>query len=109
MKELQVTEALFNKGKKKGAEAHLAINRASTLGTKKFKSRWSKKASKPSRMPNILQEHKVDKSVDRSNYYNRLGHWKHNCIKNLKELRDKKEKGNLFVIHAYLATDSIHS
>ena len=37
MKDLQATKALFSKGKNRGGEAHLSINRASTSGTKMFR------------------------------------------------------------------------
>ena len=37
MKELQAAKALFSKGKNRGGEAHLSVNRASTSGTKRFR------------------------------------------------------------------------
>ena len=51
MKELQAAEALFSKGKNRGGEAHLSVNRASTSGTKRFRPNKSRKDSKPPPRP----------------------------------------------------------
>ena len=47
MKELQAVKALFSKGKNKGGEVYLSVNRASTSWTKKFRPNKSKKGSRP--------------------------------------------------------------
>ena len=74
IKELQTAEALFSKGKNKGSEAHLALNKASTSRTKRFRPNKSRKGSRPPQRPNKPHVAKVDQSVDRCNYCNRLGH-----------------------------------
>ena len=109
MKELQAAKALFSKGKNRGGEAHLFMNRASTSGTKSFRCNKSRKGSTPPQRPNKPLVAKVDKSADRCNHCNRLGHWQCNCPKYLKEVKDKKCKGTLFVTQACLVTDSINS
>ena len=109
MKELQAAETLFSKGKNRGGEAHLSINRASTYGTKKFRPNKSKKYSRPPHRPNKPPVAKVDQSSNRCNQYNCLGYWRSNCPKYLKEVKDKKGKGTLFVTKTYLVTNSINS
>ena len=60
MKELQAVEALFSKGKNKGDEAHLFVNRASTYGIKRFRPNKSRKGSRPPQRPNEPPVAKVE-------------------------------------------------
>ena len=87
MKELQANEALFSKGKNRRSEAYLFVNKASTSGTKRFRPNKSRKSSRPPQRPNKPLVVKVDQSADRCNYCNRLGHWRRNCPKYLKEVK----------------------
>ena len=98
MKELQATEALLSKGKKRVGEAHLSVNRASTSRTKRFRPNKSKKGSKPPHRPNKPPMAKVDQSSYRCNHYTWLGYWRCNCPKYLKGVNDKKYKSTLLVI-----------
>ena len=85
------------------------MNRASTSGTKRFRPNKSRKGSRPPPRPIKPSVVKVDQSADRCNHCNRLGHWRRNCPKYLKEVKDKKGKGTLLVTQACLVTDSINS
>ena len=85
------------------------MNRASTFKTKRFRPNKSRKGYRPLQRPNKPPVAKVNQSADHFNHYNRLGHWRRNCPKYLKEVKDKKGKGTLFVTQACLVTDSINS
>ena len=97
MKELQAVEALFFKGKNKGGEAHLSMNRASTFKTKRLRPNKLRKGSRPFHRPNKYPVVKVDQSTDRCNYYNCLGYWRCKCPKYLEEVNDKNGKNTLLV------------
>ena len=95
MKELQATEALFNKGKNKAAEANLAVNKGSGSKFKKSaKASSSKNTSKPPIEPKAA-EGKKDQAEDECHHCYQASHWRRNCPKYLKvvENRKKKRKG----------------
>ena len=74
VKEPQAAEALFSKGKNRAAAVYLSVNRALTSRTKSFRPNKSQKGFKPPHKPNKPPVTKVDKSVDRCNHCNSLGH-----------------------------------